>query len=496
MASTFTLPTAEQHRDNILRVLRAGLIQRGVADPNVTPGSDEYIRAQAFGDQLEIAMANAQVKADAMMPDTSVSDDLARILAVYGMAFRGAAGATGNITLSSTANTAVIVGTQLIDGAGLRFAVTIGGTYANGDTIPVAGVDTGKATNHAAGDTLRWIAAPAFAAPTALVATGGLTGGVDTEDDETARARLYARLRTPPGAGNWEHLAELAESASTLVQKAFLYPAVNGPSNYGLAVVGYATSTSKSRVVAALTVTNTIKPFIDGLVAEYVDSIVTSVTDTNFDLSVQLTLPASQKASPAGPGGGWTDGTTWPRPNTSLGFASCDVTAVTSATVFRVRSENSPTAGVTQIAWLSTVTWTVYTATVVASTTISTYIFEVTIDKPFTGAVVGDFISPNAVRIEAYYNAVLGQFARMGPGDKVATSNASYYRAFRHPTPTQSWPSKVDASMLRALTDAGAEVADASFLSRTSTAAPTVPVSVSNPPAIYIPRYIGIYESL
>lgn len=496
MASTFTAKTAEQIRDDILRTIRSGLIQIGVEDPNVTPGSDEYIRAQALGDQLEIAMANAQVKADAMMPDTATGDDLDRVLAVYGLTRRAAGGSVGNVTLSSTAASTIVAGTQLIDGAGLRFAVTTSGSYANGATVPVAAVDTGKATNHAAGDTLRWVTIPPFSASSALVATGGLTGAVDAEDDETARERLYARLRTPPGAGNWEHVAEIVEASSTLVQKAFVYPAVNGPGNVGVAVVGYATTASKSRVISSTIVTNVIKPYLDGLYPEHVDTIVTSVVDVNFDAGIALSLPAATTAMPAGPGGGWSNGTTWPRPNTTNSYGYCDVTAVTSSTVFRVRSENAPTAGVTQIAWLSPTDWTVRTATVTGVSAISTYVFEITIDKPFTGIAVGCFVSPNAVNISAYFTALLDHFAAMGPGEKIASTSAAFVRGFRHPTPAVSWPMQVNSTMLRALTDAGDEVLDADWLSRTATTSPSVPGAVSTAPNIYVPRHLGLYEKL
>lgn len=493
MASTFTLKTAEQIRDDILRTTRAGLIALGVSDPNVTPGSDDYVRAQAFGNELEIAMANAQVKADAMMPDTAEDEDLDRWLDLYEIPRREAAGAVGNITLSSTAATTVTTGTQLVDSSGLRFEVVTGGIYANGATIEVQGVDTGSDTNHAAGDTLRWVSQPAFSAATALVATGGLTGGVDDEDDETARQRLYDHLREPPSAGNAQHVATICEESSTLVQKAFPYPTVNGPSNVGVAVVGYATETSKSRVISATIVANTVKAFLDGLYPEHADTIVTSVTDSNFDMTVALSLPASPKASPAGPGGGWTDGTTWPRPATSYFY--CDVTAVVSTTRFSVRASASPTAGVTQIAWLSPSNWTVYTATVLTVNSFAAEVADITISLPFTGIAVGNFISPNATNIEAYFTAALDHFALMGPGEKVSAAYLTP-RGYRRPRPSQSWPMKVDATMLRAITDAGDEVQAAEFSSRTSENAPTVPASVSDAPAIYVPRYIGFIEKL
>ncbi len=494
MASTFTLKTAEVIRDDILRTIRAGLINIGVSNPNVTPGSDYFVLAQSVGDQLEIAMANCQVKADAQMPDTAIDADLARVMAIYGLTFRGASGAAGNVALSSTAATSVTTGDQLIDASGYRFEVAVGGTYANGDVIPIQGVDTGKLTNHTAGDSLRWVTVPPFSASTAVVATGGLTGGVDAEGNETARQRLYARLRNPPASGNWQHVATLAEEASTLVEKAFVHPTVNGPANYGLAVVGYATATSKSRVVPAITVTNVIKPYVDGKYPEHADSIITSVTDSNFDLSVAITIPSSPKATPAGPGGGWTDGTTWPRDSTLSGTFKCAVTSAASSSTFTVDAPSPPTAAVSQIAWLSTLTWTVYTATVTSYTgTSGAYV--VTIDKPFAGIAAGDYISPNAVNIQAYFDAILGRFAKNGPGEKASAAYLTA-RGFRHPTPAQSWPCKIDATMIRSITDSGDEVQDAEFMYRTSTAAPTVPASVSDAPAIFVPRYIGIYEKL
>jgi hypothetical protein len=279
------------------------------------------------------------------------------------------------------------------------------------------------------------------------------------------------------------------------VQKGFVYPAVNGPGNVGVAVVGYATDVSKSRAISSVVVTNTVKAYLDGTYPEHVDTIVTGVTDTEFDMSVELTLPASPKASPAGPGGGWTDGTSWPRNTASSSTFKCTVTSVTSATQFTVDAPTSPTANVTQIAWLSPEDWTVYTATVTAVTG-STGAYAITLDKPFTSIAVGHYISPNAVNIAAYFDAILAHFALMGPGEKVSTSAASYARAYRRPIPAQSWPMKVDATMLRALTDAGDEVLDAAFLYRTSTTAPTVPATVADAPAIFVPNNIGLYEKL
>lgn len=493
--AAFTVKTAEDVRDDILRVIRAGLIAIGVPNPNVAPGSDEYVRAQGIGNQIEIAMANCQTQADDLMPDSAGEEGLARILAIYGDGFRSAAGAAGSVLLSSTATTAITVGAQLIDGAGLRAQVTLGGTYANGARVPVQFIDTGDATNHEAGDVLRWVTPPPFAAQTAVVATGGITGGHEAETPETARQRLFDRYRYPPLAGNWAHVAALCEQADPLVQKAFVYPAVNGPSNVGVCVVGYPTAVSKSRQVPALNVSGNVKPYLDGLYPEHADTIVTSATDSVFDVALALSLPASQLASPAGPGGGWTDGTPWPRNTAASSSFACRVTAVASSLTFTVDAPSAPTAGITQIAWLSPTDWTVYTATVVSYSG-SAGAYAVTLDKPFPNIAVGCFISPNALNVASYFAAVLAHFAAMGPGEKVASNTFNFARGFRHPTPNQAWPYKVAAPMLRAVTNAGSEVAAAEFLYVTTTGAPAVPGSVSLAPAIFIPRHIGLYEKV
>jgi uncharacterized phage protein gp47/JayE len=153
--NTFVARDSGTIRDGILRALRTGLIRLGVANPNVAPGSDYYVFASAIANQCVVAEANAILKADAVMPDTAVGDDLARIATVFGLSKQPAAGSVGTVVLSSSASTTVATGAQLIDGSGLAFQVTTGGTYANGASIPIAAVATGSATNHAAGDVLR-----------------------------------------------------------------------------------------------------------------------------------------------------------------------------------------------------------------------------------------------------------------------------------------------------------------------------------------------------
>lgn len=491
----FTVKTAEQIRNDILRTYRAGLGAIGVANPNVGPGSDVYVLSQAVGNQLEVAHANAQILAEGILPDTATGDALDRWLDVYGLSRKSAASARGSVIFSSTASSFVEVGSVLIDELGLRFEVTTGGAYADGDTIPVQAIDTGAETNHESGSVLRWVNPPPFAAQTVTVSSADLTGGSDIENDQDAYQRLRARLLFPPLSGNPSHVASWAEEASALVQKAFVYPIVNGPGNYAVTVTGYPSDASKLRSVPAVEVANTITPYVAGKGVAPLDLIVTSAENVNFDVAFFLSLPSSPKASPPGPGGGWTDGNTWPR-NTNLASTfRCLVTSVTSSTVFTVDAPSAPTAGVTQICFLSPVDWNTYTATVVAVSG-SAGAYAITLDKPFPGIAVGNCISPNAVNAQIYFDAVLAQFAAMGPGELLDSSSPMIARGFRHPPPSQGWPYKVDATMLRALVNSSTEVLDADFAFRTSSSAPAVPATVFGAPKIYVPQNIAFYERL
>lgn len=494
--ASFEVKTNAEIRDDILRVLKNGLIARGVATPNVLPGSEEFAKAQAIANEIEPLYANLQIVADELMPDTATGDGLARWLSVYQDGYRSAQGSHGQIVFDTTQTTTVTAGTELIDGIGQRFSVDISGTYADGDLINVSAVSTGSTTNHDEGDALRWVIQPAFANPTALVAVGGLIDGIDTEDDETARARLFDKLANPQQAGNWSQLSAFAEKSTGSVQKAFVYPAVNGPSTMHVAVIGYTTDTNKSRTISNTLLTGTVQPYMAGVPAEGTEIVTTDTADVNEDVSIAMTIPSAPTASPPGPGGGWVNGTPWPYPADT--YTSCAVTAVTSSTVFRVRASIAPQANVTRICWQSYTAgdWALYTATVISYTNPSTDIYEVTLDQPFTDIAVGDYISPLAENSSVYFAALIAAFAKMGPGEKT-TSAGPLVRGYRHPLPAAGWPYKVGTNLLKALTDSGDEVSDASFLYRLSGgAAPGVPGSISGSPKVYVPRRLAIYPSI
>lgn len=492
--------TTEEIRDDYLRVIRNGLIRRGISDPQVGPGSDYYVRATALANELTPLYVNSQIQADSQMPDTATGDDLVRQMTVKGLAPRSAVPATGSIVLDCSATTAIPIGAQLIDASSQRFEVLTPGSYIDGDFIAIQATEdsAGAASNHAEGDTLTWVAAPPYCNSKQLVAVGGLIGGADAEDEETSRARLLDRIQNPPGSGNWSEVNLDAEASSPIVQKGFCYPAANGPSTLRVAVVGYASSTSRSRVVSSTIMSGSVVPYVAGAIPEFTEVVTTTVTDVDVDSMIGLTLPSSPKASPAGPGGGWTDGTPWPQILTTTVFPSGNVTACTpGGGSFTVNSDTAPTDGVSRICFLDPFDWTLKRAKVLSHTG-SAGAYVVTVDVPFTNLAAalalggtGPFIFPDAQNMSDYVAAFLAATALMGPGE--ITSNVSVLgRAYRHPLTTFSWPASFDSSILKKIENVGDEVTDTSYLYR-STTTPAVPGAVTDPPNILIPRHVGFY---
>ncbi len=497
----FTVRTPAEIRDSILRVIRNGLIARGVPDPDVSYGSDNYVRAEAIALQCSVTEANCVIKCDAFMPDTATGEDLARWLAAFGQSYQPAGPSIGGVVLKSSQSTTIVTGSQLIDEFGQHYEVALGGVYSDGSIIQISAIDVGDSTNHPAGDILRWVNTPLFADDKAAVSPGGLINGADADTDDSARARLFAFWQTPPASGNWEHVCELAEKSSPRVEKAFCYPAAGGPATYHVAVIAQPTKANKSRAVASIVVAHSVKPFIDGKMPPHSDNTTTSVLDVPADVSIALSLPEAPTAQPAGLGGGWKDGSPWPKPDATTDYRT-QVVVVTSELEITVDAPTAPTAGATHIAFVNPTTWTVYRALVVSYTgTAGAY--SLVLDAPLVGVAVGSLIFPDCENLTTYVDAVLAAFASMGPGEK--TNNASaLLRGYRHPPPQVSWPYSLGPWFVRAITNSSEEVADGQFNHRatdtdevigpTGVLAPPLPPTLDDPPRILIPRRIAFYR--
>lgn len=500
---TFSVPTPEDYRDNYLRSIKASLQSRGILDPNVGPNSDFYIEATALGNELSVNAANGILSADAMNWDTATGDDLFRHAARYQLFLRSAGGSVGPVVFSSTATSTVATDQELTDANGLSYKVVVGGIFNNGDTITIQAIGVGTITNLATGSSLQWRSTPAYSAPTVLVGLGGLINGVDSESEEGLRQRIAAKVGNPSGSGNPSHLAEIAEASSPSVQKAFVYPALQGPSTSHIAVTAAPTATNPNRSISTIIMNGTVIPYILGVVPTRTYSVNTTVTNVLATVSIGLSLPAAPTASPPGPGGGWLDGSPWPQVSPSTGVYRVPIVLVLSSVRFIIDPPVTlPVPNVSKVAWFSYSEQKLYKATVVSY---NTGTGELIIDSPFIGIGNNDLIFPQSANQDQYFAAIKAAFELMGPGEKT-TNVSALLRAFRHPVPTTSWPSGIGPNILRALTDAGSEVASTQFFYRfdgTSTSTntsdnfiPAVPVTITNPPNIFVPFRVAIYQTV
>ena len=135
------------------------------------------------------------------IPDTAEADFIERWAAIWGIARKAAARASGPVTVTGTNGTDIPAGTELSRG-GLVYRVTVGATIAAGTaSVTVEAVLPGSAGNAPEAAPLRFVAALGGANGEALAGTGGLAGGADAETDADLRARLLERLRKPPAGG-------------------------------------------------------------------------------------------------------------------------------------------------------------------------------------------------------------------------------------------------------------------------------------------------------
>ena len=248
----FVVKDAVTIRDDILRTIKNGLYQQGVSDPNVGPGSDFFDIATALGNELAVVGANGVIKTDAQMPDTATDDedpngdqDLTRIATLLGLEPQPATGSVGFVIIDASATSPIAVDTELTDKLGQRYKVTVGGSYADGASVPIEAISTGESTNLDEGETLQWAEAPPYCAETVTVGTGGLINGADAEDSEALRQRIFAKLqdRSTMAGGAFGALSDgIAASVSA---------AIDGSENIGKAFAKAAAAALKATAVQA-----------------------------------------------------------------------------------------------------------------------------------------------------------------------------------------------------------------------------------------------------
>jgi uncharacterized phage protein gp47/JayE len=501
MATTRTeIPSLDELRTKYLNDVRRLKIRAGVTRPNVSPGSESYIRGDAVATRaLELHAEVARLQ-DAQMPDTAVEDDLDRLADVMrGIARSDGAGSTGYVKASVTGTVTYAAGQQLTAEDSLRFEVLVTTLASNNSLVPIRCLDVGVKTNKAADTELTWTSPPTGSATTCLVDPGGLTGGKDAEDDEALRVRLQNALRFPAESGSWADYAKWAEDSYAGIQKAFVYPAAEGPGTVHVALAIVPDPDTYYTREANDTIVNLAALAIVAESPEHVDVTVQSVVDESQNLALRITLPSHRVDG--GPGGGWVDHIQyrWPSAGSTTPFATRLNAAPTSSKLLAIYTYSAPTAKSHIAIWSSSKKKFVH-GYVKTSTLVSGTVYNVELYSGIDTSILqsGDYVSPDAEAIDDYGKLIVESFGSLGPGEK--TSSSTYLpRSYRRPRTYLDWPSKYTSKDLSKLSTTHSEVSHVSLCSALGSPAlpysPTVPGAITTAPNVLVLGNLALYPS-
>ncbi len=137
-----------------------------------------------------------------LMPDTAEAEYLERWSSIWGVARKAAATASGSVSFTGTDGSVIPAGTLLQRSDAAEFTTDAEVTIAGGSAAAAVTASLGGADgNTSANSTLNLATPIAGVDGVATVDANGLTGGVDTEADDSLRARLLLRIQQPPHGG-------------------------------------------------------------------------------------------------------------------------------------------------------------------------------------------------------------------------------------------------------------------------------------------------------
>ena len=485
-----TVKSSDQIKTDALNTVYNGLINIGYSNPNVGPNTYWDLVFTGLAQEAGIIGLNTQIIGDQSMPDTALATDLDRWLNFFNLPRKLATNATGGIVVQSSNSTFVPTGTQL-QVNGIRYQVLYGGTFGNGSTITVQSINPGLSANQEAGTVLQWVQTPIYFNPIATVSeTFPISGGINSEDDETARSRLSSFFATPIAAADPSQIIAWAQESDPSVQFANVYPCARGPATLDVSVYTYATLEGQQRPVDSTLLANNISSYIKNRISLGIDVLVTNVVDYPIDISINLSLPNAVNSSQPGTGLGFLDPNPWkvtaakPVVRVVDGYAisgSDPTVPQNSATSFWVDFPVPPVNGtVYNISFFSPVTLittsaqtgsTFIPATNFASLSSHTSLYYISINAPFyddaninSPIKPGTHLFPTAQNTQIYVTALLNYMFSMGPGERTAnTGLTANGRARRFPFDKDQYPYTIDNRLLHSVITSSSEILTGTF---------------------------------
>jgi uncharacterized phage protein gp47/JayE len=170
-----------------------------------------------------------------LLPDSATDEWLRRHAAIWGVAIKAAEPASGLVSLTGVAGSIIPQGTQMQRADGFIFTSQTQAVIGNNGLAEVAVLaQTPSALGvTVAGITLSFVSPVSGVSSQAIVATGGLTGGADSEGDDSLRARLLLRIRSPSYGGSRSDYERWVRELAG-VTRVWIYPKWQGEGTIGI----------------------------------------------------------------------------------------------------------------------------------------------------------------------------------------------------------------------------------------------------------------------
>lgn len=216
------IPAVSDIRDTILRDIKN---LRPEAD--TSPDSDYFVRASSVASAVRGTYQDQQWIARQIFPDTADHDFLLMHASLRNLTPKPATPAGGQLQLSGTPGTTISSGLSFSYGNGQTgLTLTPGTTGDDGKaTVSVIATSTGTASNVPDNTSATLTQAPSGISSKAILLS--MSGGTDTESDDSLLARLLEVIRRPPAGGNKYDYHRWAMEVPG-VTAAFVYPLRRG----------------------------------------------------------------------------------------------------------------------------------------------------------------------------------------------------------------------------------------------------------------------------
>lgn len=474
-------PTAAEIRDQILRDLSYYGDANGIVY-NVRPGSDYYKLATSLANRCAVAIANNKISNDERNPLLATGDNLRELARVYGIEERPASGSSGDaiVRTSATATPTIPAGWRSTAPNGKKYDVVFSATVSNGDIVTISSVDTGAATELAAGTKLTWdSAAIATLLNPLTVGVDGIVGGVDADTDETIRNRLVDRLAAQALGGNASSIKEWAEEISAAVDRAYVYQALQGPGSLDFAITRAAGDRALPSTIVAESKAN-----VEGQMPGGVIRInATSVEPEDLDVVFSVELPPSDSSA-----GGWRDASPWPS-------AVVKVTGIAGATL-TIDSTTQPPIGNTIGLWNRSGSAPVMEERRILTRAGVSGAYDITVDGSVSFVETGDLVSAGAMNLVGYADKARSLWAELGPGEKT-TDPDLLPRSLRFPSPDIVSPCRITSRQVTEIQADYPEIIDLELTrcaltgTLTDHRTPSLPPTTADAPRILVLKNIA-----